>query len=201
MSAVVFLGPSLSVDEARSQLDATYLPPAAQGDVWRAATTLRPEVIGIIDGVFAHAPAVWHKEILFALTQGIHVIGAASMGALRAAELAPFGMRGVGVVFRAYSEGRLGPTGDVPFEDDDEVAVVHGPAEAGWRALSEAMVDIRCSLAAAERDGVLTPSERALVLNEAKAIFLRNGSGPHPRACSGRGSEPARRAASSRGSA
>lgn len=172
MTAVVFLGPSLPPAEARQRLGATFLPPAAQGDIWRAAVTLRPTVIGLVDGVFRHTPSVWHKEILFALSQGIHVLGAASMGALRAAELAAFGMRGVGTVFEAYRDGRLAPSGDAPFEDDDEVAVLHAPAEAGWQPLSEAMVDVRCSLAAAATAGVLDEAERRAVTNAAKRIFF-----------------------------
>ena len=38
--------------------------------------------IGIIDGHFGNVPSVWHKEILFALSKGVEVSGAASMGAL-----------------------------------------------------------------------------------------------------------------------
>src|SRR5512147_3214094 len=98
MNIVVFLGPTLAHTEARSVLDATYLPPAGQGDVYRAALK-RPWAIGIVDGYFERVPAVWHKELLWAMSQGIHVFGAASMGALRALELAPFGMIGVGSVF------------------------------------------------------------------------------------------------------
>ena len=90
---VVFLGPTLSHDDARDVLDAEYRPPAAHGDVLRAALR-RPRAIGLVDGVFERVPAVWHKEILFALSEGVHVYGAASMGALRAAELDAFGMRG-----------------------------------------------------------------------------------------------------------
>ena len=134
---VAFLGPTLSEDEARAVLDAEYMPPAGHGDVLRAALR-RPRVIAIVDGVFERTPAVWHKEILFALSEGIHVYGAASMGALRAAELDRFGMRGVGDVYRAYAEGVL--------EDDDEVAVAHTDAEHGFRALSDSMVDVRATL-------------------------------------------------------
>ena len=46
-------------------------------------------------------------------------MGASSMGALRAAELSQFGMVGIGEVYQAFKLGRL--------EDDDEVAIVHGP--------------------------------------------------------------------------
>ena len=44
----------------------------------------RPRAIGIIDGYFQQVPSVWHKEILWAMAQGVHVFGSASMGALRA---------------------------------------------------------------------------------------------------------------------
>ena len=140
MSGVaVFLGPTLPRDEACAVLDAEYLPPAAHGDVLRAVRR-GFRVIGLVDGVFERVPAVWHKEILFALSEGVHVYGAASMGALRAAELGAFGMHGVGAIHRAYAEGAL--------EDDDEVAVAHGGAEDGFRPLSDAMVDIRATLEA-----------------------------------------------------
>jgi len=143
---VVFLGPTLSHDDARDVLDAEYRPPAAHGDVLRIALR-RPKAIGLVDGVFERVPAVWHKEILFALSEGVHVYGAASMGALRAAELDAFGMRGVGTVYRAYADGVL--------EDDDEVAVAHAGTEHGFRALSDAMVDVRATLAAAVGAGVI----------------------------------------------
>ena len=93
MTAYVFTGPTLSPEEARAVWDINYLPPAAHGDVYRVALR-RPTAIGIIDGYFEGVPSVWHKEILWAMSQGTHVFGSASMGALRAAELDRFGMTG-----------------------------------------------------------------------------------------------------------
>jgi hypothetical protein len=133
MTIVVFTGPTLPPAEAAQELDALYMPPVSEGDVYRAALE-SPRAIGIIDGYFENVPAVWHKEILYALSRGIRVFGSASMGALRAAELAQFGMEGVGATFEAFRDGRL--------EDDDEVAVIHGPAELGYPMLSEAMVNV-----------------------------------------------------------
>jgi hypothetical protein len=159
---VVFLGPTLAVDEARAVLDAEYLPPVAHGDVLRA-TLGRPRAIAIVDGVFERVPAVWHKEILFALSEGIHVYGAASMGALRAAELDRFGMRGVGEIYRAYADGSL--------EDDDEVAVAHGDAEDGFRAVSDAMVDGRATLEAAVAQRIVTEDTAAAIASRVKATF------------------------------
>jgi hypothetical protein len=163
MNAVIFLGPTLTVEEARKQLDAIYCPPVAQGDVLRALSQ-NPLLIGIVDGYFETVLAVWHKEILFAMQRGVHIFGSASMGALRAAELAAFGMVGVGQVFSWYSSGKL--------EDDDEVAVSHGPAETGYRALSEAMVNIRYIIEGAERDGLITASLASRFLSVAKSLHF-----------------------------
>jgi hypothetical protein len=145
------------------------LPPARQGDVWRAVQAHRPVAVGLIDGVFLHEPAIWHREILWALCQGVHVFGAASMGALRAAELLPFGMRGVGRVFEAFRDGVWPGFADA-FEDDDEVAVVHAPAELGAAPLSDAMVDLRDTLLAAEAAGLLGREARDGLVAALKAL-------------------------------
>lgn len=172
MRVCVFVGPTLAPGDAVGVLEATYLPPVKQGDVCRAVSLFEPRAMGIIDGYFQWAPSVWHKEILWAITQGVHVFGAASMGALRAAELAPFGMRGVGRIFEAYRDGVLAQSGDDPFEDDDEVAVVHGPAESGYLAASEAMVNIRCTFSNAESAGVISGATRARLVAIAKALYF-----------------------------
>src|SRR5262245_18526898 len=116
MRLVVFVGPTLRRQEIATPGTFVVEPPVRQGALYRAALT-QPDAIGIVDGYFAGVPAVWHKEILFALAEGIPVFGAASMVSLRAAELYPFGMVGIGEIFEAFRDGRL--------EDDDEVAVTH----------------------------------------------------------------------------
>jgi len=168
MTIVVFLGPTLSAERARSVLDASYRAPARMGDIYRAAQE-RPDAIALVDGVFENTAAVWHKEILFALSQGIPVYGAASMGALRAAELHAFGMHGVGDIFDAYASGAI--------EDDDEVAVVHAPAgDDLGDALSEAMINLRAGLATACARGLLAPSSCAALTAVAKAMFYAERS-------------------------
>lgn len=164
MTVYVFLGPTLPHEDAARELDAVYLPPVAQGDVIRIAEC-KPKAIGIIDGFFESVPAVWHKEILHAIRCGIPVFGASSMGALRAAELHPFGMIGIGAIFEAFRDGRL--------EDDDEVAVIHGPAELGYPVLSEAMVNIRRTLSDAVADGAATPEFGRFLESLAKELPYR----------------------------
>jgi len=157
---VIFAGPTVTRDRIAAVVRAEVRPPAARGDVYRAATA-RPRAIGIVDGVFDGTPSVWHKEILWAMVQGIHVFGAASMGALRAAELDAFGMTGVGAVFEDFLHGRL--------EDDDEVAVAHASAEHGYRPTSEAMVNVRATLRAAATAGVLSAASVASLERLAKS--------------------------------
>ncbi len=164
MTAIVFLGPTLSAEEARTALEAEFRPPVAQGDIYRAIRE-GPSAIGIVDGYFDGVPSVWHKEILWAIDRGIPVYGAASMGALRAAELHVFGMIGVGWIFEAFRDGRL--------VDDDEVAVLHAPAELGYRPLGEPMVSIRATLSRAAEEGILTPAEADELTARAKAMPYR----------------------------
>jgi hypothetical protein len=164
---VVFLGPSLPHEEARRLLPACYLGPARCGDVLRARR-LTPRVIALVDGVFATTPATWHKELLLALEDGIAVFGASSMGALRAAELAPFGMIGLGRIFAAYRDG--------VYTDDDEVALLHGPAESGYRELSEAMVNIRATVEHAVACDVIDPDSASRIIRRAKDTFYQERS-------------------------
>lgn len=176
MTVCVFVGPTLPVDAAEEILDAIYLPPARRGDIARAILAHDPQCIGLIDGYFEQVPSVWHKELLWALDLGIKVYGAASMGALRSAELAQFGMIGVGRIFEAYATGCFDPFPE-PFEDDDEVAVVHGPAEIGYPS-TDAMVDIRASLIAAHHAGVLEQSDMFTLAASAKELFYKHRTFP-----------------------
>ncbi len=178
MTTTVFLGPSLPLDRAREILpDGDFRPPARQGDIYSVVVNERPDAIGIIDGVFLDVLSTWHKEILFALSEGIAVYGAASMGALRAAECARYGMIGVGRIYQWYASGEL--------ERDDEVAVSHSTAEFGYRPLSEPLVTIRATLAAAEQRGLLTTGESAAMIDAAAALHFPQRSWQSVLAASG----------------
>ena len=165
---LVFAGPTLPSSADRALLSATYLPPAAQGDLFRAARLHKPDVIGVIDGYFHLVPSIRHKEVLWAMAEGIHVFGSASMGALRAAELSSFGMVGVGAIFEAYAQGEL--------RDDDEVAVIHGPQELDYPALSDAMIDIRATLRAASDAAVISSITGDGLASIAKTLFFQDRS-------------------------
>jgi hypothetical protein len=160
---VLFCGPSLAPSEAQRHLpEAVVQGPARCGDVYRAVRQ-GAAVVGIVDGYFDHTLSVWHKEVLWALSNGVRVYGASSMGALRAAELAAFGMIGVGQVFAQFQSGEL--------LDDDEVAVIHESAERGYRAQSDAMVNLRATLCAATEAAVLTQAESERLARLSKELF------------------------------
>jgi hypothetical protein len=161
---VVFLGPTLPHQVALRLLRARYLPPAEQGSIFRVARASSPRAIVLIDGAFGKVPAVRHKEILWALSRGIDVYGAASVGALRAAELADVGMRGYGLIYRWYRA--------TPFADDDEVAVGMTPSELGAQPLSEALINMRLNLRRAERSGLLPNPMRLTLEDVARSTYF-----------------------------
>src|SRR5690348_8986049 len=104
---LVFLGPSLSVEEAGAVLpDAEYHPPAGRGDLYRARF-LGASIMVLIDGTFLQRYAPSPRELVEVVRDGAWVLGAASIGALRAAECWPVGMRGAGLIYRLFRAGRL----------------------------------------------------------------------------------------------
>jgi hypothetical protein len=165
MTPVVFAGPSIEGIDPGELAGLDVRPPARCGDVL-TATWDGARAIGLIDGVFDTVASVWHKEILHSLAAGVTVLGAASMGALRAAECAAFGMIGIGTIFTEYQQGER-------FEDGD-VAVIHGPAEFGYRALSEALVNVEATLAGLSRSGLISATEHRELLNAARRVHFKD---------------------------
>ncbi|GAA4603855.1 TfuA-like protein [Actinoallomurus liliacearum] len=155
----VFVGPTLTAARIRSLAPAaTVHPPVQHGDLLRLPTSSGDTVL-IVDGLWHQVPPVRHKEILELLADGVAVVGAASMGALRAAELAPYGMVGVGWVYEQYASGVI--------DADDEVAVTHTPE---GESLSTALVCIRFAVAAAADVGVITRPDAARIFDRARAL-------------------------------
>ncbi len=169
MTTIVFAGPSIFGFAAEERAGLDIRPPAACGDLLAAAFE-KPEQIALIDGVFENAPSVWHKEILYALAEGIVVSGAASMGALRGAECAAFGMVGVGAIFEDYYSGRRSA--------DADVAVTHAPAEMGFRPLTEALVDVDATLEALRAENLISEAELGSLGMAAAGLHFSRRSWP-----------------------
>jgi TfuA protein len=156
-SVLVFLGPSLPLARARQRLAADYRPPVKRGDL--------PERHGgtvvIVDGEFGQSLSVSPNEILRLLDAGTRVLGAASMGALRALELAPYGMRGAGWIFEAYRRGRI--------IADDEVAVTYAPGS--FECLTVPLVNVRRWLEVLEGGGAVDAVTARRLLATAREFF------------------------------
>ena len=158
---VIFTGPSLHPSKAATLLDATCLPPIKRGDLTPFLAS-KPRIVGIIDGEFYQNLAVAPKEVLALLEAGVAVYGAASMGALRAVELHPYGMIGVGSVFRLFRRGVL--------DADDEVALAY--SNETYRAASDPLVNTRYALRAAVRRGILMRAEAAEIVSTVKGFYF-----------------------------
>lgn len=166
---IVFVGPTLhggaTAGGRYGTTDIVIRPPAQQGDIARAVLD-GATMIGLIDGRYEDVAAPWHKEILYALECGVRVLGAASMGALRAAECAAYGMVPVGAVAARYLAGDL--------TDDAAVAQIHAPPEMGCIPLTDALVNLEATLDAAEADCIITAPEATAMRHVARGLFFKD---------------------------
>jgi hypothetical protein len=112
---IFYVGPSLYQRMPEPRPGELWKGPAAQGDVLRDVINLEPRQIVLIDGTFNQTLAVWHKELVYALIWGVYCIGAASMGAIRAAELDRYGMKGIGKIYERFAAG----------EEDDSLVILN----------------------------------------------------------------------------
>lgn len=161
----VFAGPTLSGREIRAVLpDAVVHPPVAAGDLVGLPVTAGDTVV-LIDGLVASGRAVRHREVLGLLDQGVEVWGAGGFGALRAAELQPWGARAHGRVARLAARGVL--------DGDDEVAVEHEGPDGRWAARGVALVDVRVACRSACRRGLVDPETAEAVVAAARALPFR----------------------------
>jgi hypothetical protein len=157
----VFCGPTIGRrDVELAAPTAVVHPPARHGDLY-SLNAVAGDVVLIIDGLFHQSAPLRHKEILDLLAHGVHVAGSSSMGALRAAELNPYGMQGIGRVYRLFEDGTV--------DKDDEVAVAH-LGDDDYRALSEPLVNFRLALSDAADFGVITRADANSLLEVARAM-------------------------------
>jgi hypothetical protein len=89
------------------------------------------------------------------------------MGALRAVELERFGMLGRGAIFERFARGEL--------EDEDEVAVVHGPAPE-YRSSVDSLVNMRATLWRALESHVIDAHLHEQLISIARQLFYADRS-------------------------
>lgn len=161
---IVYLGPTLSREKAIKILDADYRDPAKKGDfLMLSQDSDEKKYVGFIDGVFLHDYPPSPIEVYHLATRkNIELIGASSLGALRAVELEKFGMKGIGKIFQLYKNGIINA--------DDEVAVTF--VRENNILQSEAMIDIRFNLFLAYKKGIITNQTKKRIAKIAKNIYF-----------------------------
>jgi hypothetical protein len=149
----------------------TFAPPAARGDVERAAADF--DAILLIDGVFHHELAPTPKEIHRSCGR-VELYGAASMGALRAVECRPYGAVPLGAIAGWYAAGTI--------DGDDEVAVAMD--QRTHAALSVPSVNVRYVARLAQRRGILDHEQASEWIDAARTtIYYAERSWPGAIAC------------------
>ncbi|MCX5410056.1 TfuA-like protein (plasmid) [Streptomyces sp. NBC_00335] len=160
MTTHVFVGAALGAEEVRTAFPGAALhPPARHGDLLALAAGPGDTVV-LLDGVQCHGTPVSHEEILDLLADGARVVGAAGFGALRAAELWPYGMRGIGLVFGMFVQGSL---------DGDAEVAAHRPTHTHEHP-TLALVTLRWTVASAVSDRLLTPGTGEILLGLAGSL-------------------------------
>ncbi|MDF3144173.1 MULTISPECIES: TfuA-like protein [unclassified Streptomyces] len=158
----VYVGPTLARSEpVLSEPGVRVLPPVRHGDLFDASICDGDTAV-IIDGVYHQAPALKHKEILHAMGRGVQVIGAASIGALRAAELDDYGMIGIGTIYTHYINGEI--------SGDDEVAVGQAP-DGDQEALTWPLVNVRHVLQLARAAGIMDEARAEQLLAALRGVY------------------------------
>lgn len=160
MKTIVFSGPSITEAEVRSLSTATHAPPIKRGDLMVAAED--HDVLVIVDGEFGQSRSISPKEILSALDRGRTVIGAASMGALRASELDRYGMIGIGWVYDRFRRCAV--------RRDADVALVYSPFD--FKAMTVPMVDVEWWFEQAFAARIISSRQRGIALRAARRLFF-----------------------------
>ncbi|MGE7948883.1 TfuA-like protein [Lysinibacillus sp. NPDC093688] len=159
----IYTGPSLSRDITRELApNATILPPAKRGDLALDSFEMLPKVIVLIDGELFQNLTVSPREIMKLLENGVTVIGAASIGAIRAVELRNLGMIGVGCVYEMYLSNEV--------IADDEVVMAMDPITS--EPYSEPAVNFRFLIKEAINRGVFTQEMYERTIDELKKVYF-----------------------------
>jgi hypothetical protein len=159
MKTVVFSGPSISEAEVLRLIPCVHAPPIKRGDL---AGFDDCDIFVILDGEFGQNLSVTPKEILAVLDRGKTVIGASSMGALRASELDRSSMIGVGWVYDYFRRSAV--------RRDADVALVYSPFD--FKPMTVPMVDLEYWMEQTVAAGLIGAKDSARLLKLARSIFF-----------------------------
>ena len=157
---VVFIGPTAPRQDVLSTLpDALVAPPCRRGDLYRHRI-LKHSIFLVVDGVFGGSLAVPPREVIDVIRDGAVVIGASSMGALRAADCFPAGAVGIGLVYRLYRRRAI--------SSEDEVAVTFRE-DRPYPSLTEPLINMRVALRRAANRGLMKAADGVSIVAAAES--------------------------------
>lgn len=157
---VVFAGPSIQFVSADILKRLDLRPPVRRGDLELLLTEKKqPGAVIILDGIYGANLAVTPTECRWLLNENWQLIGACSMGALRASELWQQGMIGIGDVYNMFRLGYL--------RSDADVAVAY---DQSYNEVTISIVQIRSLLSTLEKQNDITSVHSRKLLNKASLI-------------------------------
>jgi TfuA protein len=160
---VVFLGPSCDKKIASKILDANYLPPARRGDILKSVVNGTKTIV-LIDGsmIYEYPPSV--MEVYQAISEGVTVVGCASLGALRGVELRYHGMFAMGWVYQKYLERSI--------VRDDELVTPFDPIT--HKPLTIPLVRIRYSVSQLTNANMLNPKQGYELIDKLLNVYCED---------------------------
>lgn len=100
--------------------------------------------------------------MLGALSGGVSLLGEGSMGALRALEAEPYGMRGIGTIFHWYRQRRV--------HRDDDVSVLYYQDRGGYVVVNVPMVQVLWTAQRARHVEAWSPEQSRAVVRAARTL-------------------------------
>lgn len=158
---IVFGAPSLCEVPAERRARLDIRPPVRRGDFDPLLEEAHPGTVVIIDGIFNSSLAITPTECRQLLQRGWRLIGASSMGALRANDLWSVGMIGIGDVFTLYRLGVL--------RSDADVAVALNAKT--FEEVTASIVHVRAVLSSLEQRGEISGAEARRFLQMSREIY------------------------------
>ena len=161
---IIFSGPTLSrADVQRLSSNVVWHPPAIAGDLLQAQRQGFKHII-LVDGQFGKAASVWHKEIIYLLAKGIHITGIASLGALRAIECQPYGMKAHGQVVDFITHSS---------DFDDADVMVNYIDQPVHIATTLAHVNVALNMLAWQQAGYFTDTQTQWILDCSRQLYYQ----------------------------
>jgi len=158
MKTIIFAGPSISHQQLAGMTTADIAPPIRRGDIDQFS---EHDLFVILDGEFGQNLSVSPKEILSLLNARKIVIGASSMGALRASELDTCGMIGVGWVYEHFTSAA--------FRRDDDVALAYSPLDLS--PITVPTIDVEYWTALLFERNLISTKEKKIICQTTRKIF------------------------------